>query len=41
MESVLTNETTKIDLKEEAKGIYLIKGITDNGTVTSKKIIIQ
>jgi hypothetical protein len=38
---VLINETTKIDLSKQAKGVYLIKGISVNGTGISKKIIIE
>jgi photosystem II stability/assembly factor-like uncharacterized protein len=41
VESVLINETTKIDLSKQAKGVYLIQGISDNGTGISKKIIIE
>lgn len=39
--SMLLNETMKIDLSKQSKGIYFLKAISDDGTVTNKKVIIQ
>ncbi len=39
--TVVNNETTLINLKNEPKGIYLIKITTDNGVTTVKKVVLE
>ncbi|MEO6903694.1 MAG: T9SS type A sorting domain-containing protein [Bacteroidia bacterium] len=41
MNIVPTTINSQIDMKQYSKGMYIIKGISDKGTVTSKKIMIQ
>lgn len=41
MNLTAVNINSQIDMGKYSKGVYIIKGISDAGTITSKKIIIQ